>query len=210
MKWLHSIGPAPIAADIPPFKSPTSTGASKTSSFALPKPKRASRFGRRLPNVLPRLAAGSPSKSRHISEKLAHDQHGNDRRVVTPNKENRLPVGLGTVRFLPRVGKPLSEFVPQSVKEDYEEACTIKDLSPKAAATLCRRALQGMVRDFWQVSAKTLHGELKLIEEKCDPDLFKALRLLKRLCKSHLAQRFHPLPKAGLDVVFGHLTIFVR
>lgn len=111
---------------------------------------------------------------------IGPDSNGYQRRIVTP-PSNAVPVGLGHVRFLPRVGKPLSPFVPGAVKEDYEEACTIRDLSPKAAATLCRRALQGMVRDFWQVNGKTLHAELQLIEPKCDPDLFKALMGVKSI-----------------------------
>ena len=91
------------------------------------------------------------------------------------------PVGIGSFRFSPRVGVPLSTYVPAAVREDYEEACTIKDLSPKAAATLCRRSLQGMVRDFWAVKKNTLHEELKKIEPSCDPDLFHALLGIKSI-----------------------------
>lgn len=112
---------------------------------------------------------------------IGPDRHGNARQVVSLSKIDPQPVGLGYVRFLPRVGKPLSCHVPDAVNEDYEEACTIKDLSPKAAATLCRRALQGMVRDFWKVSAKTLHRELELIEDKCDTDLYTALMGIKSI-----------------------------
>ena len=89
------------------------------------------------------------------------------------------PVGVGHVRFEPRIGRPLSATVPKVVKEDYEEACLIKDLSPKAAATLCRRALQGMIRDFWSVSLSRLADELKAIEHRCDADLYKAMMGLK-------------------------------
>lgn len=89
------------------------------------------------------------------------------------------PVGIGSFRFSPRVGLPLSVHVPAAAKEDYEEACMIKDLSPKAAATLCRRALQGMARDYWGVKENSLHDELKKIEPSCDPDLFRALMGIK-------------------------------
>jgi hypothetical protein len=89
------------------------------------------------------------------------------------------PFGIGHVRFEPRIGLPLSAHVPKVVKDDYEEACLIKDLSPKAAATLCRRALQGMVRSFWGVSLARLADELKAIEPNCDPDLYKAMMSLK-------------------------------
>src|SRR6266849_6151096 len=41
------------------------------------------------------------------------------------------------------------DYVPAPILGDYREACLIKDLSPKASATLSRRCLQGMIRDFW-------------------------------------------------------------
>ena len=47
--------------------------------------------------------------------------------------------------------KPQPEFIPQALREDYEEACKIRNLSPKASATLARRCLQGMIRDFADV-----------------------------------------------------------
>ncbi|WP_162567878.1 DUF4145 domain-containing protein [Variovorax sp. SRS16] len=89
------------------------------------------------------------------------------------------PVGIGNVRFEPRVGAPLSSHVPRAVVCDYQEAYLIKDLSPKAAATLCRRALQGMVRDRWGVSKGTLAAELEAIKDKCEEQLFGAIMGLK-------------------------------
>lgn len=91
------------------------------------------------------------------------------------------PVGAGKFRFEPRVGKPLSRHAPQSVVNDYNEACLIKDLSPKAAATLCRRALQGMIRDFWGISMGTLAAELKAIEPQCDQALYTAMSSLRSI-----------------------------
>lgn len=49
----------------------------------------------------------------------------------------------------PSGAKAFPDFVPAAIRADYEEACLIVDLSPKASATLSRRALQGMIRDFW-------------------------------------------------------------
>lgn len=89
------------------------------------------------------------------------------------------PVGAGSFRYEPRVALPLSEFVPKAVANDYTEACLIKDLSPKASATLCRRALQGMVRDFWKVQKPTLAEELKSIQANCDEALFGAMTGLR-------------------------------
>ena len=52
--------------------------------------------------------------------------------------------------------KPLPDYIPVALREDYTEACLIRALSPKASATLIRRCLQGMIRDFCGVSEKTL------------------------------------------------------
>lgn len=95
--------------------------------------------------------------------------------------DNHRPVGIGRFRFEPRVGTPLSSHVPQAVIADYTEACLIADLSPKAAATLCRRALQGMVRDRWGVKRGNLVDELKEIEQHCEPALFKAMAGLRSI-----------------------------
>jgi hypothetical protein len=53
------------------------------------------------------------------------------------------------------------DYVPQAVRDDYKEACSIVELSPKAAATLARRAIQGIVRDFWKIVKATLYLELE-------------------------------------------------
>ena len=92
---------------------------------------------------------------------------------------NLKPFGIGYVRFESRVRAPLSIHVPKVVKEACEEAYLIKYLSPKAAATLCRRALQGMIRHFHGVSKPTLHEELGAIKSACDPELFDAMMGLK-------------------------------
>lgn len=86
---------------------------------------------------------------------------------------------IATHTFLPDVAAPLSEHVPGSVREDYSEAYKIRELSPKASATLSRRALQGMIRDFWQVKGRTLADELSAIEDRCDADLYAAMMALK-------------------------------
>lgn len=105
----------------------------------------------------------------------------NVQRKGTVEPDQKRPFGIGKVRIEPRVGLPLSQHIPIAVKQDYEEAYLIKDLSPKASATLCRRALQGMIRDFWQVAKPTLHEELAAIKHLCDSDLFEAMMSLKSI-----------------------------
>lgn len=52
------------------------------------------------------------------------------------------------------------EYIPKAVRDDYVEACRIRDLSPKASATLSRRCLQGMIRDFCGISKNRLIDEI--------------------------------------------------
>ncbi len=51
-------------------------------------------------------------------------------------------------------------YIPEAIRSDYEEASQILELSPKAAATLLRRCLQGMIRDFWSISKSRLIDEV--------------------------------------------------
>jgi hypothetical protein len=89
-------------------------------------------------------------------------------------------VGIGKFTFLPTAAHPLSQYVPEQVRSDYNEAFLIAALSAKASATLARRALQGMIRDFFEVRGKrTLHDELKAIEDKCDSGLYEAMMGVK-------------------------------
>ncbi len=71
-----------------------------------------------------------------------------------------------TLRLLPQSSsKPQPDYIPYALREDYDEACAIRDLSPKAAATLVRRCLQGMIRDFCKITDKrTLNDEIKALK----------------------------------------------
>lgn len=65
------------------------------------------------------------------------------------------------------------DYIPAPLREDYYEACLIRDKSPKASATLARRCLQGMIRDFCGISSNRLIDEIKelkkLVEEGSAP-----------------------------------------
>lgn len=43
-----------------------------------------------------------------------------------------------------------TEIIPKAIVCDYEESCKIRKFSPKASASLARRTLQGMIRDFYK------------------------------------------------------------
>lgn len=117
--------------------------------------------------------------------------------TVCPNpdcKKISLTVGTFTYRYRRDYGhvldKPLREwrlipqsnakvfpdYVPEAVRSDYTEACLIRELSPKAAATLARRSLQGMIRNYWDVSMSSLKLEIGAIESKVDPLTWQAIQ----------------------------------
>ena len=62
--------------------------------------------------------------------------------------------------------KPQPEYIPRQLVDDYEEACRIRDLSPKASATLSRRCLQGMIRDFCGIHGNTLYREIEELRKR--------------------------------------------
>lgn len=61
--------------------------------------------------------------------------------------------------------RPQPEYIPIAIVRDYAEACRIASLSPKASATLSRRCLQGMIRDFCGISKATLDLEIKELQK---------------------------------------------
>lgn len=83
--------------------------------------------------------------------------------------------------------KPLSkakqfpEYIPQAIRQDYEEACSIANLSPKASATLSRRCLQGMIHDFWDIKSKNLNQEINALKDKIPADLWSSIDALRQL-----------------------------
>ncbi|GHT58501.1 hypothetical protein FACS1894109_12820 [Spirochaetia bacterium] len=76
---------------------------------------------------------------------------------------------------------PLPDYIPQQIREDYQEACSVLSLSPKASATLARRCLQGMIRDFWGIVKNKLFNEIKELENKVDPSTWKAIDAIRSL-----------------------------
>jgi Domain of unknown function (DUF4145) len=123
------------------------------------------------------------------------------RRIVCPNAKCRkftLTVSLFEVEWIagswttgkhlktwrlvpPSKAKVFPDYVPKAIRADYTEACLIVDLSPKASATLARRCLQGMIRNFWGVSKPTLQKEIDAIQDKVDPLTWKAIDSVRHM-----------------------------
>jgi hypothetical protein len=77
--------------------------------------------------------------------------------------------------------KPQPDYIPKQIVDDYTEACRIMSLSPKASATLARRCLQGMIRDFWNinVTSKKLYDEITQLEDKVSASEWEAIDALR-------------------------------
>jgi Domain of unknown function (DUF4145) len=86
------------------------------------------------------------------------------------NSQHRRITGvLHSWTLLPRsFAKPQPEFIPEPIQNDYYEACAIRDLSPKASATLSRRCLQGMIRDFCGIAKSRLIDEIRELKNRHD------------------------------------------
>lgn len=71
--------------------------------------------------------------------------------------------------------KPFPDYIPAPILQDYEEACLIASLSPKASATLSRRCLQGIIRDFWGISKARLVDEINALSGQIDASTWSAI-----------------------------------
>jgi hypothetical protein len=106
---------------------------------------------------------------------------------------NRTPyfIAIETWTLLPpSSAKPQPDFIPQPIRDDYYEACAIRDLSPKASATITRRCLQGMIRDFCGISKRRLIDEIDELRERVDrgqappgvqPDSVEAIDIVRKI-----------------------------
>jgi hypothetical protein len=86
-----------------------------------------------------------------------------------PVKKDGKNVFSGQI-FPNRTGKPFPPCIPVPILEDYNEAYAVLDLSPKSAATLARRCLQSMIRDFCKIQERTLFHEIEVLEKQLGED----------------------------------------
>lgn len=77
--------------------------------------------------------------------------------------------------------KQFPPYIPDSIITDYREACSIRTASPKASATLSRRCLQGIIRDYWKVKPGRLVDEIEDIREKVDPLTWGAIDAVRKI-----------------------------
>jgi len=73
------------------------------------------------------------------------------------------------------------DYIPAAILSDYNEACLIANDSPKASATISRRCLQGIIRNFWGISKPRLIDEIGELEGKIDASTWKAIDAVRRV-----------------------------
>ena len=97
--------------------------------------------------------------------------------VVAINRASRKQIDLVpqvTMRHYP-------DYIPEQIRRDYEETNLILEASPKAAATLLRRCLQGMIHDFWGIREKNLNAEISELKDKVTPAQWRSLDGLRKI-----------------------------
>ncbi len=103
----------------------------------------------------------------------AHNEYGNDEKLIEKKEHWNL---------IPNTkAKTFPDYVPSVILSDYTEACLIRELSPKASATLSRRCLQGVIRDFWNVKSGRLVDEIDEIKSCVDPLTWDAIDAVRKL-----------------------------
>lgn len=141
------------------------------------------------------LAFNMPDKNYHLKEIVVTH-------TVCPNKEchntiiyvnisgvkfnnRRLPIErriLFDGNIIPQGNiKKYPDYIPEQIREDHEEACKIADLSPKAAATLARRCLQGMISDFHKTKSDQLKKAIDELKDVIEPALWEAIDSVRQI-----------------------------
>lgn len=86
------------------------------------------------------------------------------------------------VRAYPPIQMPdLPDYIPLAIRMDYSEALAVAPISPKAAATLCRRCLQTMIHDRWNIHEKNLNAEITSLKCRIPENLWNAIDALRGL-----------------------------
>ena len=99
----------------------------------------------------------------------------------TPSKEKLGEMVKHWRLVPPSNAKVFPNYIPRPLIDDYTEACLIKEYSPKASATLSRRCLQGIIRDFWGVKPGRLVDEIEAIKDKTDHLTWEAIDAVRKV-----------------------------
>lgn len=113
------------------------------------------------------------------------------------------------------LAKQLPNYIPKAIIADYEEACLIKALSPKASATLSRRCLQGIIRDFFGISKDRLVDEVNSIKDKVDPVTWQAIDSVRKIGNigAHMEKNINliiDVDPAEAQLLIGLIEILIK
>lgn len=99
------------------------------------------------------------------------------------------------------LARQFPEYIPLSIRNDYQEAYSILNLSPKASATLSRRCLQGMIRDFWGITKSRLIDEINALQSKVPSSQWKAIDSLRSIGNigAHMEKDINTIIDVDLD-----------
>lgn len=89
------------------------------------------------------------------------------------------------------------EYIPSYIRQDYEEACKVLNISPKSSATMSRRALQGMIRDYFGITKTNLHQEIEAIKDRLSTLEYEGLIALKSIANIGA----HPADNSDINLI---------
>ena len=109
--------------------------------------------------------------------------------------------------------KTLHKAVPKHIKQIYEEAAMIQEISPDAFAVQIRRALEAICGDRG-VEQRNLQGSLKTLSERGEippvlAEFTDVLRLLGNIGAHWTGQNVHPLQTSALDDFFRAVVEYI-
>ena len=83
--------------------------------------------------------------------------------------------------YPPATYRSFPDYIPEAIRCDYAEACAVASHSPKSAATLARRSLQGMIHDFWGIHEKNLNAEITQLKSKVPANQWRAIDAVRSI-----------------------------
>jgi hypothetical protein len=69
-------------------------------------------------------------------------------------------------------------YVPKVIISDYQEACSLIEVSERSAALLARRCLRAIIRDYWGISHPTLYEEIMALENRINEEVWQAVQVI--------------------------------
>jgi hypothetical protein len=104
--------------------------------------------------------------------------------------------------------KVLPSYIPGWIHQEYLEACRTVPASAKSAATLARRCLQGMIRDFWGIKKKNLAAAIRALKSKVSPAEYSAIDAVREV--GNIGAHMEKDPNVIIEVDGGEAEKLIR